>query len=450
MPADISESTITFNKTELLKLPLPTSGRVEYKDSKTPSLRVRVSSSGIKTFCVYRWLKIANKPERVTIGRFPEVSVEAARAKATDIIASFALGENPNEAKRKARSEMSFGQLFDLYIERHAKPHKRTWDEDVVKFKKYLSSDNCGVNLASKKLSWIERGHIAHLHAKIGTTHPITANRVIALVSSVFGRAIEWGIYENLNPAVGIRKFKETPRDRFLQRSELPRFFAALAVEPNEVIRWFFFISLLTGARRGNVQAMRWDCLDLNSGFWMIPGSESKNGVPLKIVLVPLAVEILREWRTVNKSEWVFPGKNTDGHLISPTKAWNRLLDNDELSQLKLRLKAIGFKFKNPIDETLSSVLARARTLCDELEVDTDGARMDNIRPHDLRHTLGSYQAIMGASLPIIGKSLGHKSQAATQMYAHLDFDPVRESVERATQAILDIGGVQVKTKEGT
>jgi hypothetical protein len=53
-----------------------------------------------------------------------------------------------------------------------------------------------------------------------------------------------------------------------------------------------------------------------------------------------------------------------------------------------------------------------------------------------------------GASLPIIGKSLGHKSQAATQVYARLDWDPVRLSVNRATQAMLEAGGIQTE-REG-
>ena len=58
---------------------------------------------------------------------------------------------------------------------------------------------------------------------------------------------------------------------------------------------------------------------------------------------------------------------------------------------------------------------------------------------HDVRRTFGSYQAITGSSLQIIGKSLGHRSQDATQVYAHLYMDPVRASVERATAAMLEL-----------
>jgi integrase len=61
-----------------------------------------------------------------------------------------------------------------------------------------------------------------------------------------------------------------------------------------------------------------------------------------------------------------------------------------------------------------------------------------DLRLHDLRRTLGSWQAIMGSSTLIIGKSLGHKSQKATEVYARLNLDPVRRSIETATKAMLD------------
>jgi len=61
----------------------------------------------------------------------------------------------------------------------------------------------------------------------------------------------------------------------------------------------------------------------------------------------------------------------------------------------------------------------------------------ENLRIHDLRRTLGSWQARAGASLTIVGKSLGHKSQQATAIYARVDLDPVRQSVEAAVSSLL-------------
>ena len=71
---------------------------------------------------------------------------------------------------------------------------------------------------------------------------------------------------------------------------------------------------------------------------------------------------------------------------------------------------------------------------------------MTDLRIHDLRRTLGSWQAKTVASLAIIGKSLNHKTHKATANYARLDLDPVRQSVNTATAAMLEAAGL----KEGT
>ena len=71
---------------------------------------------------------------------------------------------------------------------------------------------------------------------------------------------------------------------------------------------------------------------------------------------------------------------------------------------------------------------------------------MTDLQIHDLRRTLGSWQTKTVASLAIIGKSLNHKTHQATANYARLDLDPVRQSVNTATAAMLEAAGL----KEGT
>lgn len=70
-------------------------------------------------------------------------------------------------------------------------------------------------------------------------------------------------------------------------------------------------------------------------------------------------------------------------------------------------------------------------------------AGIDDLRIHDLRRTLGSWQAKTGASLAIIGKSLNHKNQNTTAIYARLDLDPVRNSVNTATNAMMIAAGLK-------
>lgn len=385
------ENKINFTKAIIDSLSIPESGKRDtYHDIKTSGLQLRITSTGVKTFSVYRRIK-RGEPERITLGRYPDMTIEQARREAVRIAADISDGKNPAEVKRGHKAELTFSELFGDYMERHSKPKKKTWFEDQAQFRLYLEKP-----LGKKKLSTIDRKSIAHIHSSITKAgYAPTANRVKALLSSVFGWAISAGLCES-NPVIGIKSNKENQRDRFLQSDELPRFFKALAEEPNSTIRDYILISLLTGARRSNVLAMRWQDINFERAEWRIP--MTKNGTPQTVALSPEAIEILHNRKPSDNAIFVFPGSGKAGHLMEPKKGWKRILER---------------------------------------------AGIDNLRIHDLRRTLGSWQAKTGASLAIIGKSLNHKSQNTTAIYARLDLDPVRDSVNKATSAMLSAAGVK-------
>ena len=427
---------IKFTDRTIAALPLPKPGedRDEYGDTDTDGLRLRVSSTGVKSFSLYRRTK-NGPPERVSLGRFDDIKCEQARKEARKLIGRIADGANPAEVKRAHKGEPNFAGLFTEYIERHAKLRKRTWREDEQKYRDYLDRP-----LGRKKVTRITRSDLAAIHSAITRAgHPTVANRVKDLVSSVFGRAIGWG-YLDSNPAKGIEDNRERSRERFLKPGELPRLFAALDGEPNAIFRDYFLLALLTGARRNNVVAMRWGDLDLERGEWVIP--MTKNGEPQRLPLVPEAVAILkaRQETAAEGARYVFPASRADsklGHMSGERKAWLRLLERDEIAQLRQRIEAKDAKADGRDDESPAQTLQRLRGVAKRLKINTDGARLNDIRIHDLRRTMGSWQARTGASLAIIGKSLGHKSQQATAVYARLDLDPVREAMETATTAML-------------
>lgn len=381
---------INFTKAAIDSLTLLEHGkRADYQDTKTTGLQLRVTSNGTKTFSVLR--RIHGTLERITIGRYPDLTVEQARRKAAQINSDIANELNPGEVKRGRKAELTFSVLFADYLDRHSKLNKRTWAEDESKFKTYLEKP-----LGNKKLSAINRADIAAIHSSITKAgHGITANRVKALVSSIFGWAISAGLWHT-NPATGIKLNKENSRDRFIQGDELPRFFQALADEQNDTMRDYFLLSLLTGARRSNVLAMQWADVNLNRAEWRI--RETKNGTPQTVTLSPEAMEVLRGRKPTDDAVYVFPGIGKAGHLAEPKKGWERILKRAGIADLRI---------------------------------------------HDLRRTLGSWQAKTGASMAIIGKSLNHKNQNTTAIYARLDLDPVRDSVNTATSAMLTAAGLK-------
>ena len=186
-------------------------------------------------------------------------------------------------------------------------------------------------------------------------------------------------------------KFKTRSRERFLRPDEFDIFFSKLKGEKNFDFRDYVYLSLFTGARQANILAMRWDEIDFELGFWRIPITKNKESQTLP--LTKLAYVVLKDRFDEKKStEWVFPSNGVTGHLVEPKKAWQKFLEKCEIKDLRL---------------------------------------------HDLRRSLGSYMAMNNQSLQIIGKALGHKSPAATQIYSRLAFDPIRQAMESAQASIM-------------
>ncbi len=388
------ENKINFPKAILDALPLPASGqRKAYHDKKTNGLQIRTTSTGVKTFCVYRRIKNGS-PERVTLGRYPDMSIEQARNEAARINALIVDGINPNSDARALKTETTLQELFEGFL-KHRRNRKGAYLSAGTKSSYQYNFSLYLAKWSKRQLSQFKDNDFAKLHSEIGKKYPTTANRIIALASSLFGYATEQKLFKGTNPAQGIKKFYENTRDRFLQSDELPAFFKSLSEEPNDTLRDYFLISLLTGARRSNVQEMQWSQIHLERREWRIP--ITKNGDSQTVTLTHEVVEILRARQGTNAT-WVFPGTGATGHLVEPKKAWKRVLER---------------------------------------------AGIANLRIHDLRRTLGSWQAKTGASLVIVGKSLNHKSPSTTAIYARLDLDPVRESVDRATGAMLVAAGLK-------
>jgi integrase len=387
----VAKRRFHFTKKAIEALPVPEGAqRAYYYDAQVRGLALGVAASGRRVFVLYR--KVAGKPERITIGLYPDLSIEQARKRAEELNGAIAQGRNPATEKRRIRAESTLSELFDLDLESFGKLHKRTWPEDVAVFNRYLA------RWRHRKISTITRAEVLALHARLGLeSGQVTANRTLALLRALFNRAHRDYGFEGKNPAAGITFFKERKRRRFLEGHELPAFFEALAQEPNETIRDYILVSLLTGARRSNVQALEWTEISWDRATWTIPATKAKADEPIDVALAPIVFRILQNRHATSVSKFAFPGIGKTGHLVEPKIAWGRILRRAGLTDLRL---------------------------------------------HDLRRTLGSWQAATGASLTIIGKSLGHTSLEATQVYARLDLDPVRASVERATQAMLLAGGV--------
>jgi integrase len=243
--------------------------------------------------------------------------------------------------------------------------------------------------LGGLKVAEVSFSDIDRLHRTISKRAPYRANRTLALLSKMFSMAVRWR-YCTDNPVKGIERNTEHKRHRYLSGAELGRLATALAEYPDVTAANAVRLALLTGARRGELLAARWDDFDLAAGTWTKPGSTTKQKTLHRVPLSDVALRLLREMRRYsNSSDWVFPARG--GHLTDVREAWDTL---------------------------------RA------------AADIPDVRLHDLRHTFASLSASSGASLPLIGAMLGHSSSATTHRYSHLLDDAQRAAANKVAEAI--------------
>jgi len=392
----MATSKLAFTNERLMKLPVPEKGRVYHYDEKAVGLCLCITHAATRTFYFYR--KINKRPERIRLGKFPDVSISAARDAAAELSGEIAKGRDPAAERQARRESPTLQALFEHWWATHSKPHKKTWENDGRLFDKYLGTHkNC-------RLATITKVDVQRWHAAIGDNHgPYQANRVRSLLSAMYGAAADLG-HTGGNPCNGVKTFREESRERFLQPDEMRTFFSALADE-EPLWRDFFLLLLFTGARRGNVARMAWSEIDMDRAVWYLPGKQAKNGKPMAVVLPDPAVDVLKTRREADPDgQWVFGKKTTDGPIDDPRKAWERVR------------KASG---------------------------------LTDLRMHDLRRSLGSWQAALGTSLSVIGKSLGHRDYKVTQVYARLQLDPVREAVGNAVTAMVAAGKPKLESDPG-
>lgn len=381
-----------FTKKELLGIEPPAHGRLRVYDDEVRGFGLVIAAGGSRRFFLRRMVRY--REHVIDLGSFPETDVQSARQAARDARAD--LEDGPASLARRSTLKAAWNAFITQRIPSlrpsSQREYIRLWTNHLSALGRYTLCD-------------VDRKTVAKLHGDIGARcGPYTANKVQAVLSSILHHAVDVGLIASVPPLP--RRYRETRRQRWLDRQELRRLLevlyssddieARLTVEASiaghrftpvtSAQKAYFLLLLFTGARRSEVAAMRWDQIDLERGVWI---RIQKGGLLAPTVLATPAIEVLEGLLPHRDdhapSPWVFPGHGSSGHLEEPKGPWAR-------------------------------VCARAQ--------------IDNARIHDLRHTHASWLAQAGVSLQIIGGQLGHRQTATTERYAHLTLDPVRRAVE--------------------
>lgn len=365
--------------------PTPAVGETVLWDDQLPGFGIRIPLTGRKVFFVrYR---TARQRRRFRLGLYGVLTPEQARQLAQEVLLRVSMGDDPAQDRRTQRTAPTVAEAVTRYLIEHAEVHYRP---ESLRKARQLMQQHLVPTLGQVPIAQLTTEDLRTLHRQLRGV-PIAANRLLAYVSKLCALAEDWRMRpRHSNPTVGIRRYKETKRQRYLSGEELQRLGSALAavealqVERKEVIACVRLL-LLTGARLGEICRLKWEYLDDRGIAWL---PQSKTG-PKPLYFPQPALEVLET--LPRSSVWVLPGINPAKPMSQPQRPWYRLC-------------------------------ARAG--------------VSNVRLHDLRHTFASLGVQSGLSLPIIGALLGHQRPGTTHRYAHLADDPLRQAATRISGLI--------------
>ncbi len=376
---DKKRTRITRETIKELELDLPAKGNLVKWDGDTTGFGVRITASGKIAF-VLRYV-IDGRERRYTIGQYPALTISAAREQAVSLQGDIAKGIDPLEERQARHQAPTMKVLADDYMKEHAKQFKResSQGEDQIMLDKYILP-----KLRNRKVASITVRDIEALHLSL-KDKPYRANRLLALLSKMMSLAVKWG-HRSDNPVKGIQRYPEEKRERWLSTDELTRLAAAMEGHPNQRAANAVRLLILTGARRSEVLLASWSEFDFERGVWTKPSHHTKQKRSQHVPLSAPALLLLSGMKEKAKTDHLFPSNKPGEPIQEIKKFW--------------------------------------AAVCKQ-------AKIQDARLHDLRHTFASHLVSSGASLPLVGRLLGHTQPTTTARYAHLADDPLREASDR-------------------
>lgn len=378
-------------------------------DSQLPGFGLRVKPSGVRSFMVaYYAPNLHRVRRRLTLGTYGTMTVDAARMKARSMLAAIANGTDPAKdqvEKRRAAKDETVGRLFEDYLDYGRGRFKATTvDSYEAMARLYIMPA-----LGNLPVAQVTVRDVARLHYDL-RDKPIVGNRVVQLVKAFFYWLERRELFQGRNPARGLEMYAEKPRQRFLTVEEMARLGQALRVaeklglppapehrrkgkkkskkrarnpgmftsklgHANPVAVAALRFLLFSGWRESEALTLRWSDVNMRTGIATLP--DTKTGESVRSLGAP-ALEVLAAQPRVKGSPYVFPGRDPQHPLEGVRRLWHA---------------------------------ARSE------------AQLEDVRLHDIRHSVASIAGGRGYSLYLIGKLLGHKTARSTERYAHLADD---------------------------
>lgn len=385
--------TIKLDDATIKALPLPSTGNKIHYDTEVKGFGCRITAAGARSF-ILNYRNQSGRERRITIGDCTDWKTKAAREEAKALKRQIDQGNDPLAKIEEARAAKTVADMCKRFDEDHISKKR---DSTAIDYRSQIKNHILPA-LKNTKVADVTYSDIDALHRKITKAGaPYAANRVHSLLSKMFSEAIKWK-WRTDNPCKGIERNQEEKRHRYLAPTEIAALTDALAKHDDQQAANIIRLLVLTGARRGEVLAAKWEQFDLTEGVWVKPASTTKQKKLHRIPLNAPVRQLLSDLHKAadesddKKSEYVFPAVSKAGHRVEIKYDW--------------------------------AAICKAAKLADA-------------RIHDLRHTYASVLASSGLSLPIIGALLGHSQPATTARYSHLMDDPLRQATERVGAVVM-------------
>ncbi len=331
------------------------------------SVILRLTKSGMDRWYVYYRIQGKRVRECVQHAQGRADALKALSLKVADVFRR----EHDLRPERKRIGFMDFAAEF---IEKYAKPNKRSWRDDLY-----------AVKILNRYFGKLQLHEVTPLDiesfkaARLKEVSKSRVNRNLDLIKKMFSLAVDWQYLEESSA----RKVKKFPVfnvvERILDQGEQVKLLEASAPHLRPVL-----IALLnTGCRKSEILGLEWGQIDFQQR--QIRVERTKSGRDRFIPINSILFNILESLGASNgQSERVFLG---------------------------------------PDGKAMRDIKTSFKTACKR-------AGIEGMRIHDLRHTAASRMVEAGIDLPTVSKILGHSSIQTTMRYAHSTQETMRKAME--------------------
>lgn len=361
--------------------------QVRYLTSDGRGLYLEVLPSGVRSW-IFRY-RLNGRPEKVALGRYPEMSLRAARAKRDEQGAVVRNGKSPVAARRAVRAGLGEDLTVREFGERWFREVASKARKDDSIPRRYLNNE-IYPGLGQMRLREVKAEHVRDIvFRKRDHGSPTAAAEIRNHLKRLYDYAIVCGLV-GTNPALATpTRFiaSRKARTRALSEDEIAVYLRRLY--RSGIRRQFklaLHLILLTLVRKSELLGARWDEVDAKAAEWNIPAERTKNGKPHIVYLSRQAAALFEELKALaSGSEFVLPGRSS---LTKPFTG----------SALNNALHAVN-------------------------------SEMEEFTIHDMRRTASTLLHEKGFSSDVIEKALNHTIGGVRGVYNRAEYSEQRRNM---------------------